>query len=102
MTDNSDGDYFVCFHCGADLPAGAHFCRHCGASEDHGWNEGDLEDDPAAGYGAEDDFDYDGFLEEEFPESADPDSSLRNKKRWVTFVILILCAALALAAVFSL
>lgn len=60
-----DDDYFICSHCGAELPLDARVCTYCGASDESGW--GDLNDDD---YG--DDFDYDDYLRREFPEYAEP------------------------------
>ncbi|MGB1926669.1 MAG: hypothetical protein ACPHL6_09065 [Rubripirellula sp.] len=53
-----------CAHCGGDIPDSADFCHHCGSSDSDGWSEqaliGDLNPDH------EDEFDYDGFVAEEF------------------------------------
>ena len=66
-------DYFICECCGAELPATATFCRHCGASDECGWGR-DYQREPLdlpAGYGDEDDeFDYDEFIAQEFPDQA--------------------------------
>ena len=59
-----DDDYFVCPHCGSDVPAGAAFCRECGASDESGWDD---DYGIADGYAPDSDFDYDEFIGREFP-----------------------------------
>jgi hypothetical protein len=61
-------DYFVCPHCGADVPANARACPECGSDESTGWAE---EADKWAagiptGYADDDEFDYDDFIRREF------------------------------------
>ncbi|MEM9588070.1 MAG: zinc ribbon domain-containing protein [Planctomycetota bacterium] len=80
-------DRFSCSHCGADLPAKATFCKHCGSSDQDGWQE---EDESLA---ADDDFDYDSFIEDEFGTGAGSNSLSPRAK----LVILILLAAFALS-----
>jgi hypothetical protein len=61
-------DYFVCAHCGAQVSAGARACPECGSDEATGWAE-DADKWAAgipAGYGDEDDFDYEEFVRREF------------------------------------
>jgi RNA polymerase subunit RPABC4/transcription elongation factor Spt4 len=61
-------DYFVCPHCGAEVEAGARACPECGADERTGWAE-DADKwgaDIPAGYGGQDDFDYEEFVRREF------------------------------------
>ena len=61
-------DYFVCPHCGAEVRAGARSCPECGSDDQTGW----AEDANAAGvdlptgYGGDDEFDYDEFVQREF------------------------------------
>ena len=86
MTD----DYFLCEHCGAELPVSANFCRFCGASEDSGW-ESDRQDDYDEE--SEDDFDYDEFVEREFPEHADGNRGVKPLN-WVVVVAVILLFSL--------
>jgi hypothetical protein len=93
LTD--DGDFFVCPHCGADVPARARFCRHCGASDDSGWNDGEADDGLSAA-DAEDDFDYDDYLRREFPDHAPPDPQRSLRKALVTFVVLAVALAMLL------
>ena len=49
-----------CPHCGALLSEEAGFCRICGSSDSDGWSEHSGLSD------AEDDFDYDEFVQREF------------------------------------
>ena len=63
-------DFFVCPHCGAEVPQGAISCRECGSDDETGWSEsaGEWEENVASpGYGSDDDFDYDEFIANEFP-----------------------------------
>jgi ribosomal protein L40E len=63
----SRDDYFVCPHCGADVPAHARSCPECGSDERTGWAD-DADKwgaDIPTGYG-QDDFDYDDFIRREF------------------------------------
>jgi len=86
-----EGDSFPCPNCGADVPRGAKFCRACGASDDSGWNEGDdaWEEQPTAGYGEDDEFDYDEFVRREFPEHAEPRPGLQARQ-WLTIILVVL------------
>jgi hypothetical protein len=79
-------DWFTCPHCGAELPQGARFCRQCGASDDSGW--GDPQED------SEDDFDYDEFVRQEFPEQVPLSSRYPPRRLLVGLVIVLLCLAL--------
>ena len=95
-------DYFVCPCCGAELPASATFCRHCGASDECGWGEDHQgeELDLPAGYGEEDDadFDYDEFVAREFPAQA-AERTQGSKRRFQTVVIVLICISLFASAV---
>jgi hypothetical protein len=94
----ADDDSFVCPHCGADVPAGAEFCRACGASDESGWIEDDAawEGESPSGYAPDDEFDYDDFVRREFPDRASPLSAV-SLKRWATAAIVVLiCLALLL------
>lgn len=66
MQSRESDDYFICSHCGAEVSIQAQVCRECGASEDAGWG------DDTGPYDGDDDFDYDEFIEREFPEHAPP------------------------------
>ncbi|MBI2478051.1 MAG: zinc ribbon domain-containing protein [Planctomycetia bacterium] len=88
---------FDCPCCGAEVSAGANFCRACGASDDSGWN---LEEEE--GFASDDDFDYEEFLDREF--SITRPSSLREQaKRILTAAIIILiCISITLLSLFGL
>lgn len=74
---------FDCECCGARLPGGSTFCRHCGASEESGWGErGEVHEDLGT---LDEDFDYEEFVEREFGSTAGPNVSWRG-----IVVILIL------------
>ncbi|HKM54838.1 MAG TPA: hypothetical protein VKF17_05985 [Isosphaeraceae bacterium] len=89
-------DTFVCPHCGADVAANSPVCRECGSDAETGWSE-DADKwgtDIPAGYGSEDDFDYDEFVEQELPQHP-PLSSGRLMKRW-GWRLLVAIACLSL------
>jgi hypothetical protein len=92
-------DYFLCPHCGAKVRVGAVFCRECGAEEEMGWSEDAetyAEADIPGVYGGDDDFDYDEFLEKEFPGEA-PVSAAKAAKKWLwAAVVIALCVAMLL------
>ncbi len=74
---------FQCPHCGGTVRSTAVACPHCGSDEETGWAEED-----AAEY-EEDDFDYDDYIQREFPQhSEQPEWSW--KKSWVKIVALLL------------
>jgi uncharacterized membrane protein YvbJ len=52
-----------CPHCGAEIPADAKFCRHCGSSDSDGWRDEDPHD------AHDDDFDYEEYVQREFPDT---------------------------------
>jgi uncharacterized membrane protein YvbJ len=73
-----------CPHCGEDIKEDANFCRHCGSSDDDGWGD-DSEDYESDSL---DDFDYDGFVEENY---ATTSGNLETKMHWrLVSVILLL------------
>lgn len=84
----------VCPVCGADVPANARSCRHCGADEATGWSDapdsGGL-DLPGEG------FDYDEFIAREFgPARAKPRGVAWHW--WVVALLLLGLFALGLIA----
>jgi hypothetical protein len=82
---------FVCPHCGADVAVDATFCRECGSDDETGWAE-DADVWAAgipAGYGSEDDFDYDEFIERELPHKSTPaPEKLARQWGWRVFVVI--------------
>lgn len=87
---------FDCPCCGAEVSAGASFCRECGASDDSGWN---LEEEE--GFASADDFDYDEFLDREF--SIRRPISPRDKLRrmFTVAIIALVCISLTLLSLFG-
>lgn len=83
-----DGDFFVCRHCGADVPVEAQVCRECGSDDDTGWSEG-----PEAGFGAgydeEEDFDYEEYVQREHLEQA-PANAGKTVVRIALIVLVVL------------
>ena len=76
----------VCPVCGEDVPRNALACPGCGADERSGWREDALAYD---GTGlAEDDFDYDRFVGEEFGTPVRPRGL--STFWWVAGVLVIL------------
>jgi ribosomal protein L40E len=82
-------DYFICPHCGAEVPARSWACPQCGSDEKTGWSDGAGE----AGAGADDDFDYEEFLRREFPSNHCPKFG-RRPALFVALTVLALIAAL--------
>lgn len=74
----------TCPVCGEDVPPGAPACPECGADHNSGWREGADTYDGASLPG--EDFDYDGFVREEFGAGPRP----RGVKTiwWITAIIL--------------
>lgn len=92
-------DGFDCPHCGADVPRGAKRCRHCGASEDCGWEESTGEYADGA-YLDDDDFDYDAFVAREFGSNGTPSTTRTTNLR--TLVVVAIVVALLLPIVLGL
>ena len=70
------------------VPRNARFCRECGADDAVGWDE-----DPDADYDDYEhgeDFDYDEFVRNEFPEHA----TTSGKNPLVVIVVLLLLLAM--------
>ena len=87
MTRGREGDFFVCRHCGADVPEGASVCRECGSDDETGWSE-----DPEvgeAGYGEDEDFDYEEYVTRAHPEHA-PASAGKTAVRIALIVLVVL------------
>tara|TARA_R110002049_G_scaffold4601_5_gene32144 strand:+ start:211626 stop:211892 length:267 start_codon:yes stop_codon:yes gene_type:complete len=79
-------DQTACRHCGEVIESRANFCRHCGSSEQDGWRDDDYDE-----LLADDDFDYDEFVRDEFSGST---VNMRTSAlwRWVAFILLGLAA----------
>ena len=93
-----EGDYFLCPYCGAEVKKGKLACPECGSCDETGWSEAATEGYADGEWGEEDDFDYDEFVQREFPESADSQSG----QHWgVTLIIVFICLAMTLAVIFS-
>jgi hypothetical protein len=97
MKRRPERDYFVCPHCGADVPVGAKACRECGSDDETGWSE-HAEVWGAgipAGYGDEDDFDYDEFVARELPEHRSR-TARGELARWggIAFVVVLVLSLL--------
>ena len=89
---------FTCPHCGEPVDAEATFCRACGASEDAGWDhEGVWYDEQSpATYESEDDFDYEAFIDREFPTTEFSEASGNFQNRQWIWLVFLLCLALLL------
>ena len=86
-------DFFVCPHCGAELPIDARFCPECGSDEETGWPENGSGWEVGVQSGSDssdEDFDYDEFVRKEFPEQA-PKPAF-HKRLWSTVVVLVVIA----------
>lgn len=93
-----EGDYFLCPNCGAEVRKGKAACPACGSCDETGWSEAATEGYADGGYEEDDEFDYDEFVEREFPEK----SGLPTTKNWgTTLVIVLICLAMALTVVLS-
>ena len=94
MKQRPPRDFFVCPHCGAELPVDAKFCRECGADDEFGWNEdfGEEDDLPDGGYDGDGSFDYDEYVAREFSDRA-PRPPLRVRA-WRLVVVVVIVAFL--------
>jgi len=81
----SDPETVPCPHCGGDIPADAEFCRHCGSSDEDGWADDRWDD-------ADDDFDYDEFIDQHFSSSA-VNRRLSPVWRWTAVTLLAIFVA---------
>ena len=97
MKSKRKEDFFVCPHCGADVPMSAAACRECGSDNETGWSEDAQvwEAGIPAGYGGDDDFDYDEFIERDLPRSRGTVQHERQLTKWgLRVVIAMVCLAL--------
>lgn len=77
----------ICPVCGEDVPPRSLACPECGADHHSGWKE-DAADYDGAGL-PEEEFDYEGFVREEFGSAPKPAGL---KWRWWFTAILVLLA----------
>ena len=98
ITQGEPKPTFDCPSCGAPVQFGAAACRACGSDSDTGWSRN--ADTDGADLGETfDDFDYDSFLEDEFPSQT---PSLWGNRRLIKkIVILSLALLVAFLLVFS-
>ena len=89
-------DYFNCPHCGELVEIGVLVCRECGSDSETGWSESPdfWETDVPSGYGSEEDFDYDGFIGQEFPKDTPFSGKQVLKKLLILLVVIIVCISL--------
>ena len=89
--------WFHCPHCGEEVRVGSKACPHCGSDEETGWRA----DGSEAGFSAdsEDDFDYDQYIEREFPHQAGRHSTPKAR---ITWILLALALAGLIASAFML
>jgi hypothetical protein len=83
---------FECPHCGADVRVGAAACRECGSDAETGWSES-AAGWQAGGY-ADEDFDYDEFVAQEFPSEAERKPWAAAKKMAVALIVGLIILAL--------
>ncbi|MGH7971767.1 MAG: zinc-ribbon domain-containing protein [Limisphaerales bacterium] len=77
----------LCPNCGAEVPKRARACPECGADEQTGWSE----QAAAAGLDLPDEeFDYDGFVQEEFGRK----KPLPHGAHWIWWVVAVAMVAL--------
>ncbi|MDA1050165.1 MAG: zinc ribbon domain-containing protein [Planctomycetota bacterium] len=87
---------FDCPCCGAEVSAGASFCRECGASDESGWSE-EVEE----GFATDDDFDYGDYLEREFSIARPISPGARLRRAFVVTIIVLVCMSLVLLSIFG-
>jgi hypothetical protein len=93
-----EGDSFLCPNCGAEVRKGKASCPECGSCDETGWSDAATEGYADGGYDGDDDFDYDEFVQREFPGESD---SISTKQWGTTLLIVLICLGMTLAVVFS-
>jgi hypothetical protein len=96
VTGGRGDDYFLCPHCGAELPPSARSCPECGSDEETGWSE-DADTWRAGaptGYADDDGFDYEEFLRREFGRRR---PWYGDRKRLLRLVVALVLGAALLA-----
>jgi uncharacterized membrane protein YvbJ len=96
-------DYFICPHCGAEVPEDAVVCRECGSDVETGWakDADKWEVNIPAGYGEEEDFNYGEFLSRDFPEHASPISK-KTISKWVMLIVVVIVSVAILILLLAL
>ena len=74
----------VCPVCGEDVPRGSVACPECGADHNSGWRE-DADTYEAVDL-PDEDFDYDGFVRQEFGSGSRPNGA--KTVWWITAIIV--------------
>ena len=87
---------FDCPCCGAEVSAGANFCRECGASDGAGWSE-----DGEEGFATDDEFDYDDYLEREFSIARPISPGAQFRRAFIVTIVVLVCISLVLLSVFG-
>ena len=78
--------FFACPHCGAKVRRDAASCRACGSDAETGWS-GEEPWDADGGYAADDDFDYDDYVRQEFP---DEEPRRLTPWQWTAAAVVVL------------
>lgn len=67
---------------------GAKACPHCGSDEETGWQDNPESESGLAGEFT-DDFDYEDFLEREFPDPQKRNGAQGNRLAWILLVLAL-------------
>jgi hypothetical protein len=86
----TNDEFFVCPHCGATVQIDATFCRECGSDDQTGWSE----DAERTQFDCGNEFDYDEFIEREFPDSNPMSTGESVKKNAVILIVILTCISL--------
>jgi hypothetical protein len=84
----------VCPVCGEDVPPRALACPECGADDRSGWSETAASDDSIGS--ADEEFDYDRFVREEFGSSPKPAGL--HPIWWISGILLLLAFLISLVS----
>jgi hypothetical protein len=86
----------TCPLCGADVRAGVAACPECGSDDQTGWSaEADWWHEGPGGYADGDDFDYDEYVANEFPEHATCRPAPRVGRFWQAVAVVVIACLLA-------
>ena len=91
-------DYFICPNCGSEARVGASSCPDCGSDDRTGWSKEaeTWSTEVPSGYGEDDSFDYEEFVQREFGEDSGAPPKLDFKQLFSCLLIVILIIALFL------